>query len=54
MHKLEERLETFYRTENVFLVLIQNLFQGFYWYKKSKMFYRDQLFKMELANCPFI
>ena len=29
-HKFEERLETFYRSENVFLVLIQNLFQGFY------------------------
>lgn len=28
-YKFEERLETFYRTKNVFLVLIQNLFQGF-------------------------
>lgn len=53
-HKLEERWETFYRTQTVFLVLIQNLFQGFYWHQKSEMFYRDQLFKMELANGPFI
>lgn len=28
-YKFEERLETFYRTKNVFLVLIQSLFQGF-------------------------
>lgn len=53
-HQTEERLEPFYRTENVFLVLIQNLFHGFSWYKKSEMSYREQLVKLERANCPFI
>lgn len=45
-HQIEERLELFSRTENVFLVLTQNMFQGFSWYKKSEMSYRDQLFKL--------
>lgn len=53
-HQIEGRLEPFYRTENVFLDLIQNLFQCFSWYKKSEMSYRDQLVKPERANCPFI